>query len=235
MTTRHLPAKRHRLGLMWALSALAWASWPISASAAAHPAQALLGRFLATYERADHWVGRIHSHTVGPKGSQDTWMRVWLRKPNHSAFLIEKAPHKPASEGTKLVWHGDDPKVQLRTRFFGLPVTLQVPYQDPRLAGARGDDLMDLSVNRAVEIARHPACQVEAIGPGSWQGQRLQLVKLKSPRLLRGVTHEILGLDEVHHLPLIREMYEGSRRVYRMEVLEHQLDGPWPAGAMELS
>lgn len=197
--------------------------------------KALTQAFLAAYAKADHFIGTVRSLTHSATKSNETVMKVWMKKPNHTAFLILQAPQKPSSVGTKLVWHGDDPKVTLRTRFFGLPITMRTGYDDARLNGVRGDTLMDLAVTTAVDMVKHPAATFEVLGKSSWNGRTLHLVKLRSPKLLRGITHEILGLDDATKLPLTREMYEGPKQVYRMEVQNFQLDGPWPADAFEVT
>lgn len=232
-----MPQAFHRLAL--ASFALATLGLPQGAPAwAASPqaeGKALTSAFLAAYAKADHFIGTIRCVTRGQGKVNETLMKVWLKKPNHSAFLILEAPQRPTSVGTKLVWHGDDPKVTLRTRFFGLPITMRTGYDDARLNGVRGDSLMDLAVTTAVAMVKDPAASFELIGQSQSQGRKLKLVKLLSPKLLRGISHEVLGIDEASKLPLVREMYEGSRQVYRMEVQSFQVDGPWPADALEVT
>jgi outer membrane lipoprotein-sorting protein len=219
-----------KFGLVAAMAMLVATSAPAMADG---QADALVRRFLGVYDKASHYEGVVTVFCrYGGKTSETTY-QLYLQKPNKSGFKVLKAPHKPATEGTKLVWISPQ-KVQVRTRFFGLPVTLQTDATDPRLADLRGDTMLDLNVVAAVEVLRGPDARLKYVGRRLVGDRRVDLVELRSPRLLKGIDHEVYGLDTASGLPIVREMYDAEGLTYKLTVERFKLDNDLPPTAFTL-
>jgi hypothetical protein len=186
-------------------------------------AQALVRRFLDVYDRADHYTGVVHVHCRAAGKTSDNTYKLVLQKPSKSAYEILQASVQPASVGTRLVWLGG-PKVAVRTRFFGLPVSLQADVTDPRLGNLRGDTMADLNVVSAVAVLRSPSAVVKSLGRRLVADRRCELVELRSPGLLKGIVREVYALDTASGLPMMRELWDAEGVAYRLTVERFELD-----------
>lgn len=216
--------------VLLAVGALALVPMPALADG---QADALVKRFLSVYDGAHHYEGVVTVFCrYGGKTSETTY-QLFLEKPNRSSFQVLKAPAKPNTVGTKLVWTSGQ-KVNLKTRFFGLPIALSTEPTDPRLADLRGDTMVDLNVVAAVEVLRSPDARFKYLGRRLVGDRRVDLVELRSPRLLKGVEREVYGLDTVSGLPLVREMHDADGLTYKLTVERFKLDNDLPANAFTL-
>lgn len=198
-----------------------------AAPAAAAPDEAPLSRFLAAYDRARSWRGVIRVVTRHEGATSDMRMRLFLQKPSRTAFTILASSTKPGSVGTRIVWDGG-PKAHVSTRFFGFPIKLKTAFDDARLRDMRGDTLWDLSIVKAVAIARDPATTIRDLGPDRHAGRAVRKVEVKSPQLLPGIDKEVFWLDAATDLPVVREMHAGREVAYRLMVESSELDPALP-------
>lgn len=223
---------RTRLAALGMLGLMLFGRMP--AHAALEPAgDRWLQEFLAAYEATDTFRGRLG--IWAKKGSQTSTMRVdmALQKPNRTALTILEAPENRGAEGTRMTWFGER-HVNVRTRFFGLPVSLSVSVDDERIKDVRGNTLLDTNIVRAVEVLRHPATQLRHVGTERFLDRPMQLLEMRSPRLLRGIEREVVWLDEKTRLPFVREMYADGVLVYRVSVETFQFNATLPAGTFKL-
>jgi outer membrane lipoprotein-sorting protein len=195
--------------------------------------EAAVKRFLAVYDRAETFDGLATVFCRHAGRTTETTYQLYLSKPNKSGFRVLKAPHMRASEGTKLLWFGG-PKAEVRTRFFGVPITLSADITDRRLCDLRGDTMADLNVVTAVAVLKDPATRFRYLGRQTLDGRTLDRVEVKSPRLLKGIDREVLGLDAASALPITREMHDAQGLAYKLTLTRFTLDNDLPASAFTL-
>jgi outer membrane lipoprotein-sorting protein len=223
MTMKPIPA------LLAMLAALA----PLAPAQADPQASALVRRFLAVYDKATRFEGVVKVFCRHQGQTSETTYQLYLEKPNKSGFRVLEAPKKPGTVGTKLVWLGG-PQVDVRTRFFGLPISLKADVTDLRLADLRGDTMADLNVVTAVAVLRAPDARYAYLGRQVVNGRTLERVELRSPRLLKGIRREVYGLDAETALPMVREMHDADGLAYQLTVERYKLDNVLPAHAFTL-
>lgn len=195
--------------------------------------EAAVKRFLAVYDRAETFEGTATVFCRHEDRTTETTYQLYLAKPNKSGFRVLKAPHMRASEGTKLLWFGG-PKAEVRTRFFGVPITLSAAITDRRLCDLRGDTMADLNVVAAVAVLKDPATRLTYMGRQTLDGRTLERVEVRSPHLLKGIRHEVLGLDTATWLPITREMHDARGVAYKLTLTRFNLDNDLPATAFTL-
>jgi outer membrane lipoprotein-sorting protein len=102
------------------------------------------------------------------------------------------------------------------------------------LADLRGDTMLDLNVVAAVETLRGSDARFKYLGRRLVGDRRVDLVELRSPRLLKGIEREVYGLDTASGLPLVREMYDADGLTYKLTVERFKLDNDLPPNAFTL-
>ena len=220
--------------IRWAAGAMAGAIALGALPAQADPqGEALIRRFLAVYDQAETFEGVARVYCRHQGKATETTYQIYLAKPNKSGFRVLKAPHQRSTEGTKLVWLGG-PKVDVRTRFFGLPISLKADVTDKRLGDLRGDTMDDLSVVTAVSVLRRPDVRVTYLGRQVLDGRALERVEVKSPALLKGIRREVLSLDVETGIPIVREMHDEAGVAYKLTVERFKLDNGLPSTAFTL-
>lgn len=216
------------------LASLALAAWAFPAAAASDPrAIQAMKDFLAAYENVRTFEGRVRSETRLDGKSQVTRSKLWLQKPYATALQIVESPQARAAEGTKLVWFGE-PTVQVRTRFFGFPITVSPRYDDPRLAGLRGWDMRQLSISAVVAMVRDPRTSFKFLGPGTHLDRPMTVIEARGPRLLPGTERQLLWLDAEYRLPFVMESYDGGERAFRIEIEKFRFDAKLPLDTFQL-
>jgi outer membrane lipoprotein-sorting protein len=193
----------------------------------------LLASFLAAYDKVQTYVGRIAVTTnVNGKHQANKYLLA-LEKPNKTALTVLESPSQRGAVGTKIVWHGGA-NCDVKTRFFGFPLALSPRYDDPRLAGARGDNMWDLSVANAVLMTRDPRTRFKPLREETLMGRRMHVVEIRSPKLLKGIDYEVLWLDDALRLPFARDMVQDGQVVYHVEVETFKFDTVLPANTFSL-
>lgn len=195
------------------------------ASARKHP---VVRRFLDMAANARRFRGKVEVKVR--KGTETARMvlDLALEKPDRTAYTILSADRPRSAEGTRIVWFGER-DVHVRTKFFGFPLSIVLPQDDPRLMDLRGDDNRTLAITRVFEQLSRPECRLGLLPPGRWQQRPVTMLWLDGPGSPRGITHQIFWLDDADGMPRVREMYEGDQGVYRLDVLEGTVDGDLPA------
>jgi outer membrane lipoprotein-sorting protein len=179
--------------------------------------------FLAAYDKVQSYHGKIAVYTNAKGKHVESKYELALQKPHHTMFTMVENPSLRLAEGTKIVWHGGS-TVDVRTKFFGFPMKLNVKYDDPRLVGARGDNMWDLSVAKAVQITKDPGAKFKYLRTETFLGRPMDVLEIHSPAMLKGIDHEVLWLDQQLHLPFKRDMYSNGQVAYHVEVETFQFD-----------
>jgi outer membrane lipoprotein-sorting protein len=183
--------------------------------------------FLAAYDKVQTYHGRISVYTNAKGKHQASKYELALLKPNHTMFKMVDNPSLRLAEGTKIVWHGGA-TVDVATKFFGFPMKLSPKYDDPRLVGARGDNMWDLSVAKAVLITKDPGAKFKYLRTETFLGRPMDVLEIHSPSMLKGIDHEVLWLDQKLHLPFKRDMYSNGQVAYHVEIETFKFDGELP-------
>lgn len=227
------PFARPRLACA-ALAGLTVAALAAPAAAASDPrAVQVVKDFLAAYDAVQTFEGRVRSETRLDGKSQVTRSELWLQKPYGTALKLIEAPMSRAAEGSKMVWYGEN-TLQVRTRFFGFPVTMSPRYDDPRLAGLRGWNMRDLSIAAVVAMAKDPRSSFKFVGPDTHLGRPMTVIEARGPRMLPGTERQLMWIDDEYKLPFVMESYDGGERAFRIEIEKFRFDHKLPAKAFQL-
>lgn len=141
----------------------------------------------------------------------------WFQKPNSTALLIKEHSPKAAAAGTKMVWMGGE-KLAIKTKFIGFWVKTSLPESDERLKDTRGDRISETAVPRMMKAILDPRAQVVLVGRGQFKGRPVVQLSLKSQFSLPRVESERISVDTTNYLPVVREMYEGGKLTYRLQL-----------------
>lgn len=177
--------------------------------------QTLVSAFLNAYQHTGTFTARLDVLTR--KGSQASQMavRVVYARPRNVALTVLDARQFPAANGTTLTWLGAS-RARVSTSFYGLPLAITVPVDDPRICNLRGYSIAQVDLGTEVPMLQEPTTRLRYLGEGRVNGRAASSLEVRSPHLLRGIEREVIWLDPHTHFPLLREMYESGRVVYRV-------------------
>jgi len=196
----------------------------------------VVDRFLEAYEKARNFRGTVQ--VTEYKGRDRSTMRflLILEKPNRTAVTILDSPQARHTEGARLVWFGGK-NIEVRASILGVPLRVTTDVEDDRLRDFRGYSNADLTIGRAIQTIGDARTRIEALHPVRVEPEdrHLEWVSIRSPRLLRDIEEERIGLDPRDHLPRVREMVSAGTRVYRLVVEKGEFDVDLPASSFDLS
>lgn len=153
----------------------------------------------------------------------------YFQKPNR--FSVQVTEHTDSKAvGTKIAYTGGS-EAKIKTKFFGFQVKLNLALSDSRICNLRGDSLNDTGIVRMMSILLDPQAQVRFMSQGTLAGAPIAMLEVVSQRSLRGITREVFCINLQSRLPVIREMYEGTRLTYRLQFTNILLDPQLPANA----
>jgi outer membrane lipoprotein-sorting protein len=216
--------------LTCALGALAWLATAGPAPAATpndDAAGKLITQFLTAYDHVHSFIGHINVTTNVKSKVISSKYLLALEKPNKTMMTVLENDSMRAAVGTKVVWLGG-PTCNVSTRFFGFQVKMTPRYDDSRLLGPRGDNMRDLSIVTAIAMTRDPGTRFKLVGADTVAGRPVHVVELRSPKLLSGIDHETLYLDDQIHLPFQRDMYQGGKVAYHVVLETFKFDSRLP-------
>jgi hypothetical protein len=196
----------------------------------------LVERFLEAYEKAHNFRGTVQVTEF--KGRDRSTMRflLILEKPNRTAVTILDSPQARHTEGARLVWFGGK-TIEVRASILGVPLRVTTDVEDDRLRDFRGYSNADLTIWRSIQTIGDARTRIEALDPARVEPEdrHLEWVSIRSPRLLRDIEEERIGLDPRDHLPRVREMVSAGTRVYRLVVEKGEFDVDLPSSSFDLS
>jgi hypothetical protein len=179
-------------------------------------ATAVVGQFLTAYQHSNRFSAKMDVVTCEGTGQSRMQVEMTYAKPRNVALTVLEAPQFPAARGTTLTWLGES-KARVSTHFYGLPLAITLPVDDPRICNLRGYSIAQVDIGNIVPILLDPSTQIHSLGSNKPLGGRnADGIDVRSPRLLRGIEREAIWLDAQTHFPLVREMYERGRVVYRL-------------------
>jgi outer membrane lipoprotein-sorting protein len=220
--------KRHLPVLLAALALLAPSAWQGAAQAAPQKTgDKVIAEFLEAFDRLNNFKGQVQVDTKNGRESSHMKAELNFEKPHHIAFKVLDYPQMPITNGSKIAWLGEG-KAKVHTRLFGLPLTLPFPLEDPRLCDIRGDSIRDVSIVTAVNMMRTPGARFRYLGENRWKDHPVDMVEVKSPKLLKGIEREVIWFDQAAHFPWVRDMYENGEVVFHFTFDFWNLNLPLP-------
>ena len=143
--------------------------------------------------------------------------RYKYQKSPQRNFLEVLASNEEKVVGTKVSW-GTNGKADVRTKFIGFWVTVNLDLHDERLKDQRGNFLDETSIDRSFATLLDPRSRVTFKAEGNLNGKPMVVVDLVSPLSLKNVTREVYGIDLTTNTPIMREMYKGDKLIWKMVV-----------------
>ncbi len=180
--------------------------------------------------------GKSHSWTVQPDGSRDfchatmSLKRSSIREPFILAAYVTEAKDKRV-ERTKMVYDGRE-SIRLKTYFLGfLAVKVTLPYNDSRLIDLYKRTFKDTRIEQMLDVVMHPGAKTKKIGTFELRGERLDLVEIVSPAMWKDVSKEVFGLSQKNGMPIYRDTYNKSGKLFRHFDIEGlRLNPKFPPG-----
>jgi hypothetical protein len=189
---------------------------------------ALINQFLEAYQRTPAFTARLEVLTRFKEQESHMALRMHYARPSNIALTVLDAKEFPAANGTTLTWLGER-KARVSTQFYGVPLGITLPITDSRICNLRGYSIEDVSLAYEVPILQDPATKLRYLGSATFGGHAAEGIEARSPRLLRGIERERIWLDSRTRFPLLREMYEAGRVVYRMAMMDYEFNPQIPA------
>lgn len=191
--------------------------------------QALLADISQRYQNMQSLQSQVIVYDAYNGKNTSSKSLSYFQKPNR--FSVQVTEHTDSKAvGTKIAYTGGT-EAKIKTKFFGFQVKLNLGLSDSRICNLRGDTLNDTGIVRMMSILLDPQAQVKFMSQGTLAGAPIAILEVVSQRSLRGITREVYCVNLQTRLPVIREMYEGTRLTYRMQFTNTLLDPQLPANA----
>lgn len=162
------------------------------------------------------------------------FVRYAFQKPGKIAIhVVESSDSRTV--GTKLLWEGGS-KMKVHTNFMGgFWVNVDVDIHDPRTTDQRGYFIDENGVPALMAMLADPSNSTEFLGFATLDGVAVARLGVKSPRSLKGIAREIITIDSVHKLPVMREMYDAKdKMVFRIQLTNIAINTPLPASTFKV-
>jgi len=164
--------------------------------------------------------GKTHSWQINPDGARDySSSTMALKRPNNrepfqmAAYVVEAKDKRV--ERTKALYDGRE-TVRLKTYFLGfLAVKVTLAYNDSRLVDPYKRTFKDTKLEQMVDVILHPEAKTRKIGTFDLRGERLDLVEVVSPAMWKDVSKEVFGLSQKNGMPIYRDTYNKSGKLFR--------------------
>jgi len=112
---------------------------------------------------------------------------------------------------TQIAWRDGETKAQVHTKFIGFWVTTGIDFTDSRMNDPMGNQFGDTTMQHFYAVLTNPANQWSFVADGNQAGHPMTVLGLVSPGSWKGVTREVIGLDKASGLPILRDIYAGTR------------------------
>lgn len=164
--------------------------------------------------------GKQHSWQYLPDGKFDYCKAdIALRRTGRSepftlaAYVFDAKDERV--KRTKMVFDGKS-SIRLKTYFLGfLAVKATLAYDDPRLVDPYKRTFRDTSLDQMLAVVMHPEARTRKMGTFMLRGERLTLVEIQSPAMWKDVSKEVFGLSERNGMPIYRDTYLKSGKLFR--------------------
>jgi outer membrane lipoprotein-sorting protein len=200
--------------------------------ASAQDPRQILSDISSQYQRIQSLSSNMTTFCTANGKSSSCAVNAYFRKPGSLSVVITSNTDAKAV-GTKVVYQGGS-QCNVKTKFFGFAVKLNLAVTDSRLGTLRGDTLLDTGIVRMMEILLDPNAQHRILGNALLEGRPVTIMEVVSSRALKGITKEIYYIDNQSKIPSVREMYEGSKMVFKCQFKNVALNPQIPATAFTL-
>lgn len=114
-------------------------------------------------------------------------------------------------------------------------VSVNLDMSDDKLLSGRKYKLNQIDLSNTVKRLTQPGTESKLIGQTQISGSSVILLEIKPKQHFdQQITREVLGLDSKTFLPRIHEMYQGSTKVYGVQVPSININMNLPATAFEV-
>ena len=155
-----------------------------------------------------------------------------FQKPKQTSMEILEASDG-GTVGTKLVWNGGS-DVAVKTKLFGFWLKTSVSLSDDRIKDSRGYRIDETSLDQLYATLLHPQAQHQLLSEGNFKNRPVAVVRLDSPKKLRGVSHEVFGIYVDTFTPAFRELYNGNTLLMRLQIDNARLNPQMESNAFNL-
>lgn len=189
---------------------------------------ALISEMLAAYSKTSAFS--THMDVLSREGNQSSRMGVKMifAHPQNIALTILDAKQFPAANGTTLTWLGAS-KVRVSTSFYGIPLGITLPVNDQRLTNLRGYSLPDVTLSNQIKMLQESGTNLRYLGATKMGAHSVEGIEVRSNKLLRGIDRESIWMDSKLKFPVLIEMFEAGRVVYRMAFSNYEFNPQLPA------
>ncbi|HBN08620.1 MAG TPA: hypothetical protein DD435_08220 [Cyanobacteria bacterium UBA8530] len=202
------------------------------AQASAQDPRQILSGISTQYQRIQSLSSNMTTFCTANGKSSSCAVNAYFRKPGSLSVVITSNTDAKAV-GTKVVYQGGT-QCNVKTKFFGFAVKLNLAVTDSRLGSLRGDTLLDTGIVRMMEILLDPNAKHRILGNALLDGKPVTILEVISSRALKGITREIYYIDNQSKIPCVREMYEGNRMVFKCQFKNVVLNPQVPSSAFIL-
>jgi hypothetical protein len=155
-----------------------------------------------------------YTHTLRytkPDGSKP-WLKSRYRyqkgQRNHLT-LLSGSDNKV--NDTQIAWRDGETKAQVHTKFIGFWITTGLDFSDERMNDPLGNKFGDTTMQHFYATLSNPGNQWSFVAAGNQGGHPMTVLGLVSPASMKGITREVIGLDNATGLPILRDLYAGTR------------------------
>ena len=189
---------------------------------------ALVAQFLAAYAKTSAFTAHLDVLTREGKQESHMALKMVYARPQNIALTVENAKEFPMANGTTVTWLGAS-RARVSTHFYGVPLAITLPIKDNRICNLRGYSVQDVSLATEIPFLQDASTHVKYVGPATVAGHAAECIEARGPKLLHGIEKELIWLDAKTRFPLVREMYEAGRVVYRMAFADYEFNPHLPA------
>lgn len=187
----------------------------------------LLSQMSAAYKATPGFTATIETFDVGPKGQAGTTLKVSFKRPQTLAIEVTKASE---GQGSRIVWTGGN---ELRIRPNFPPVTVSLPLSDQRLVSKNNWTLKQTAVGAIYDVLFDANATSKLMADTQVQGRSCKVVEIRSTKSPSGATHELITVDPATGFPMMRQVFQNTKLLYRLEIKNMSPASP-PASAFEL-
>lgn len=172
----------------------------------------LLQHMSQAYKASQGFTATIETFDVGPKGQEGTTLKCAFKRPQTLAIEVVKANE---GQGTRFVWAGGS---DLRVRPNFPPVTVTLPLTDSRLVSKNGWTLKQTGVGAIYDVLFDASASSKLVGEQPVQGRNCKVLEMRSAKSPAGATHELISVDPATGFPMMRQIFQNSKLLYRLEI-----------------
>ncbi|MDB5098970.1 MAG: hypothetical protein JWM80_3391 [Cyanobacteria bacterium RYN_339] len=113
---------------------------------------------------------------------------------------------------TQIAWKDGESKAQVHTKFIGFWITTGLEFSDERMNDPLGNKFTETTMQHFYATLTNPGNQWSFVADGVQGGKPMTVLGLVSPGSMKGITREVIGLDKATGLPVLRDLYAGTRQ-----------------------